>query len=142
MDVHESIGLAIFFLTALRITWRCFDPAPPYSASVRPWTRRTARLVHLGLLGVMIIMPGSGFLWATGHAHAVMPFGLIHFPRIAFGYRALGDAAETVHLISQWILYGLITLHLAGVSYHLVVKRDNPLARMLPPQTIEHTEGQ
>jgi cytochrome b561 len=73
----------------------------------------------------MIVMPVSGFLWTTGHGHAVAPFGLIHFPRIAFGYRALGDAAERVHLVGQWLLYGLITLHLAGVSYHLVDASDS-----------------
>jgi cytochrome b561 len=77
----------------------------------------------------------------VGHAHAVSPFGLIDFPRIAFGYRALGDAAQTVHLVSQWFLHSLIALHLLGVSYHLVLKRDNLLARMLPPQILEHTEG-
>jgi cytochrome b561 len=65
MDAHESIGLAIFFLTALRIVWRVFDPAPTYPRSVRPWSRRFALLAHLGLLGAMIVMPVSGFLWAT-----------------------------------------------------------------------------
>ncbi len=48
----------------------------------------------------------------------------------------MGDAAAAVHHWGQWIVYGLIGLHLAGVSFHLIVKRDGLLARMLPPQAL------
>jgi cytochrome b561 len=141
MDVHEAIGLTILALTTLRIVWRLFDRPPPYSATIGRWSNRSARLVHAGLLALMIVMPISGFLWATGHGHDVAPFGLVQFPRIAFGHRPIGDAAAVVHLFGRWFVYGLIALHLAGVSYHLIFKRDALLGRMLPPQALE-TEKQ
>ena len=142
MDVHEAIGLTILASTTLRIVWRLFDPPPPYSATMARWSNRSARLVHVGLLILMIVMPVSGYVWATGHGHDVAPFSLVRFPRIAFGHRAIGDAAETVHLFCRWLIYGLIALHLAGVSYHLIFKRDALLARMLPPQALETKEQQ
>jgi cytochrome b561 len=80
-------------------------------------------------------MPISGYLWSTGHGHDVAPFNLVHFPRIAFKHRSIGDAAAAVHQTGQWFVYGLIALHLAGVSYHLMFKRDALIGRMLPPQT-------
>ena len=120
MDVHESIGLSILALTTARIVWRFFDPPPPYLTHSALWNRRIARIVHLGLLTMMIIMPVSGFLWATGHGHDVAPFNLVRLPRIAFNNRGLGDAAEAIHQYGQWFVYGLIGLHLAGVSYHLI----------------------
>ena len=101
MDIHEAIGLTILGLTTLRIIWRLFDPPPPYAATMAPRSHRTARLVHAGLLLLMIVMPISGYLWATGHGHDVAPFSLVRFPRIAFGRRAIGDAAETVHLFGR-----------------------------------------
>jgi cytochrome b561 len=142
MDVHEAIGLTILGLTTLRIVWRLFDPPPPYPTHSALWNRRVSRAVHLGLLTMMIVMPVSGFLWAAGHGHDVAPFSLVRFPRIAFGQRAIGDAAEAVHLFGGWLVYGLIGLHLAGVSYHLIFKRDALLARMLPPQALETEEQQ
>lgn len=140
MDVHEAIGLSILALTTLRIIWRLFDPPPPHPTNLAPWSHRTASVVHAGLLLLMIVMPLSGYLWATGHAHDVAPFNLVRFPRISFGHRALGDSAEAVHLFGRWLVYGLIALHLAGVSYHLIFKRDALLSRMLPPQSLETGE--
>jgi cytochrome b561 len=140
MDVHEAIGITILALTTLRIVWRLFDPPPPHPAILAQWSHRTAGLVHAGLLLLMLVMPLSGYVWATGHAHDVAPFNLVRFPRILFGHRAIGDAAEAVHLFGRWIVYGLIALHLAGVSYHLIFKRDALLARMLPPQALETKE--
>lgn len=140
MDVHEAIGLGILGLTSVRIVWRLFDPPPPYSKTIAPWSHRSARLVHGGLLVLMIVMPISGFIWSTGHGHDVAPFSLVRFPRIAFGHRSIGDAAEAVHLFCRWLVYGLIALHLAGVSYHLIFKGDALLDRMLPPQALKAEE--
>jgi cytochrome b561 len=50
-------------------------------------------------------------------------------------------AAEAVHLFGRWLVYALIGLHLAGVSYHLIFERDALLGRMLPPQALK-TEDQ
>jgi cytochrome b561 len=137
MDVHELIGLSILALTTLRIVWRFFDPPPSYPTHLAPWSRRIARVVHFGLLTTMVVMPISGFIWATGHGHDVAPFDLVRFPRIEFNHRAVGDAASAVHQYCQWFVYGLIALHLTGVSYHLIFKRDAILGRMLPPQALE-----
>lgn len=136
VDVHESIGIAILALTSLRIVWRFFDPPPPYPPHLALLSRRIAHVVHVALLTMMIVMPISGFLWATGHGHDVVPFNLLRFPRIAFEQRAIGDAAAAVHRYGQWSIYGLIALHLSGVSYHLIFKRDALLGRMLPPQAL------
>jgi cytochrome b561 len=37
-----------------------------------------------------------------------------------------GDVAKAVHEVGQWLVHGLIGLHLAGVSYHLIVRRAGP----------------
>jgi cytochrome b561 len=137
MDIHESIGLTILALTLTRIVLRWFDRPPVYPVHVGPWSRRLALLVHGGLFLMLLVMPVTGYLWATGHGHDVAPFHLVRFPRIAFNHRPVGDAAENLHRIGQWVVYGLIALHLFGVSYHLIVKRDFLLGRMLPPQTLE-----
>jgi cytochrome b561 len=90
---------------------------------------------------MLLIMPVTGYLWATGHGHDVAPFRVTRFPRIAFNRRSLGDVAENLHLIGQWLTYTLIVLHVSGVSYHLIAKRDFLLGRMLPPQTLQRERG-
>lgn len=136
LDIHKALGLSILALTGVRLVWRLFDRPPAHPPSMAPWNRALATGVTLALLVLMIVMPVTGYLWTTGHGFDVDPFGL-RFPRIAFKNRAVGDAAAAVHTSGQWLVYGLIGLHLAGVSYHLVVKRDGLLGRMLPAQALE-----
>lgn len=136
LDIHKSLGLTILLLTLVRLIGRLVRRPPPYPASWPAWTRALALAVSLGLIFMMIAMPVSGYLWTTGHGYDVAPFDLIRFPRLAWNHRALGDAAKRFHVIGQWVVYGLIGMHLGGVAYHLVVRRDGALRRMLPPQSL------
>jgi len=134
LDVHESLGISLLALTLLRLALRVSDRAPTPDHRAPRWTRVLANIVHWGLFAMLILMPVSGYIWSTGHGHDVAPFNVIRFPRVVFGHRDIGDIAERVHLFCEWVLYGLIGLHVTGVCYHVFVVRDGLLSRMLPPQ--------
>ena len=139
MDLHESLGLALLTVTVVRLALRAFDSAPAADPRTPGWMTGIASCVHWGLLMLMILMPVSGYVWANGHGHDVAPFNVVQLPRIAFGRREIGDVAEWVHELCQWMLYVLLALHLGGVAYHVAVARDGGLDRMLPPQrSCEH----
>jgi cytochrome b561 len=89
----------------------------------------------------MIVMPMAGYIWTTGHGYDVAPFDWFRLPRIFYKDRPIGDFARAVHLWGRWFVYALIALHLAGVSYHLVWRRDRLLERMLPQQNPEPGPG-
>jgi cytochrome b561 len=134
LDIHKSLGLTILLLTLIRIIARAFRGPPPYPVAWPASSRVMARLTALALLVMLIAMPVSGYLWTTGHGYDVAPFDLIRFPRLAWNNRALGDAAKAFHQVGQWIVYSLIGVHIAGVVFHMVVRRDGALDRMLPAQ--------
>lgn len=46
----------------------------------------------------------------------------------------LAKAAGGVHEALSWAVYVLIGAHVAATAYHLIVKRDGVLNRMLPTQ--------
>jgi cytochrome b561 len=140
LDVHKALGLSILLLTVVRIAWRIRDPAPRHPAGMPLWALRLAQAVTVGLLALMIVMPVTGYLWTTGHGYDIFdsaPFNAVHMPRIGWKDKGLGDLAKSVHLVGRWLVFGLIGLHLAGVSYHLIVRRDGLLGRMLPEQSLE-----
>jgi cytochrome b561 len=141
LDVHKLIGLTILCLTAGRILWRLFDRPPALPSDVSAWNRRLAQGVAGGLLAMMVVMPVTGYLWTSGHGHDVAPLNLFKLPRFFFNDQALGDLAKSLHLWGRWIVYLLIALHLAGVSYHLVFRRDRLLERMLPRQNPQTDPG-
>ena len=50
--------------------------------------------------------------------------------------KTLGDFANVLHVTGQWGLYALVSLHVAATVWHVAIRRDGLLNRMLPPQDL------
>ncbi len=137
LGVHKTIGLLILFLTVLRIAWRLHDRPPALPRGIPPWNRGLAHTAYGLLLLAMVAMPVSGYLWTNGHGFDVEMFGLVTMPRFAWQDKPVGDFGKLLHLWGQWLVYGLIVLHLAGVVFHILFRADGLLGRMLPKNAIE-----
>ncbi|MGF7159495.1 cytochrome b561 [Rhodoligotrophos appendicifer] len=134
--IHMSLGVTIFAVIVLRLIWRATHPAPPLpghagaalevSAKISPW------LLYL----ILLIMPITGYLMASSGS-PVPFFGLFELPALPKN-ESLAEWAEKLHLLGQWAVYGLIALHIGATAFHLIMRRDALLDRMLPPQTGPH----
>ncbi len=131
---HESMGISVFLMVLMRLTWRWGHPAPAYPVGTHRVTVVLAGLTHGLLYLVLLVMPVTGYLMA-GNGHDVPFFRLVALPGFAHD-EALGKAADTVHLACQFAVYGLIVLHVAATVWHVAVRRDGMLERMLPPQRL------
>lgn len=129
---HKTLGIVVLIITASRLLWRFVDPPPPATHDMPRWTlllsRLTCALFFLGLL----IMPVSGYLLSAGAGHPPILFNIIETPAIVQKDLLTFAIGKTVHLAGQWIIYALILLHLAGVVFHVAIRRDRTLERMLP----------
>ncbi len=130
--LHRSFGLTVLVLIVVRLAWRAGHPPPPLprgSSRVVEWI---GRATHWLMYAVLLLMPVSGYL-QSGNGHPVSYFGLLGipgFPRSA----AIDDAASTAHNLGQWALYALVALHVLATVWHVAVRRDGLLGRMLPAQ--------
>ncbi|MBD8604286.1 cytochrome b [Pseudomonas sp. CFBP 8771] len=129
---HESMGISVALLVLIRLTWRWRHRAPAYRAEIGAGTRVLAHLNHGLLYTVLLTMPVTGYLMA-GNGQDVPFFGLVSLPGFVQN-EALGKFANTVHVWGQFALYGLIIMHVAATVWHVAVRRDGMLERMLPPQ--------
>jgi cytochrome b561 len=129
---HESMGISVLLMVLLRLTWRWRHRAPAYPPGMRRLTAALARLTHGLLYGVLLVMPVTGYLMA-GNGQDVPWFRLFSLPGFARD-EDLGKLADTLHVACQFVLYGLIALHVAATVWHVAVRRDGLLERMLPPQ--------
>jgi cytochrome b561 len=129
---HESMGICVFLLVLLRLTWRWRHAPPPYPAGIGRLAAGLAGVVHALLYGVLLVMPVTGYLMA-GNGQDVPFFRLVSLPGFAQS-QALGKAANTVHVGCQFVVYGLVIVHVAATVWHVAVKRDGLLERMLPQQ--------
>jgi cytochrome b561 len=131
--MHKSVGLTILALAAVRLLWRARFSAPPLR-QFGHWEARVILISHWLLYFVMVAMPISGYLLSAAGGHPVSYFGLFTLPGLEKN-ELLSHAADWFHvMVGQWAVYALIVLHIAGTSWHVAVRRDGALERMLPEQ--------
>ena len=93
-----------------------------------------AHLTHWLIYLVLLVMPISGYIMSSGGSHPISIFGLFDFPKLPGISKQVEKTAAIIHLSAQWAVYALVILHVAGVCWHLFVRRDDLLGRMLPRQ--------
>lgn len=130
--LHKSVGLTILAIVVVRIVWRMIRPAPPDPQAPRLLTL-IGRVNHYLLYAIFLIMPISGYLLSAFSGRDTPYFWLFTIPGLT---KAEGPQriAESIHIVGQWFVYALVLLHIVGTAWHLIIRRDGLLERMLPVQ--------
>lgn len=132
-DLHKSLGLTLWLLIVARLVWRLTHPAPSLGPKTPRWMDALSKISHWLLYLAFFAMPISGTVMSEAGGHGVRFWGLPlpSFPR----NDAVAEVAMRLHNTGQWAVYALVLLHVAATAYHVVVRRDGVLQRMVPPQT-------
>ncbi|MDZ4756151.1 MAG: cytochrome b/b6 domain-containing protein [Phycisphaerae bacterium] len=131
--LHMSVGMAILFLTLLRISLRAIH-RPPAPLASNPWQRRAAAATHALLYVLLIAVPAIGWMFvASSSATTPMPlFGFLPWPGALSGNQSLGDMAEGTHRLLAYGLCGLLLIHTSAAIWHHMRNADEGLTRILP----------
>ena len=129
---HKWMGVTVFILAMLRVSWLATHPAPRLSARLPRWQLQAARATHLALYLFMFIVPVSGWLMSSAKGVPTVYFGVLPLPDLLAKDKALGETLQEVHEALAYGLAFLVALHVAAALKHHFVDRDGLLARMLP----------
>jgi cytochrome b561 len=129
---HESLGLTILGLTAVRLLWRLTHQPPPPSRDLSPLEVRASGSVHILLYVVLMVMPVTGYLFVTYSGIALHYFGLARVPALVTPDKPTGELFLAVHVALQWAIYGLALMHIGAALHHFFVRRNDVLSRMIP----------
>lgn len=126
MDLHQSIGMTLLALLAFRLAWRAVNrgyPAPP-----NHW-RMAARLGHLILYTLLLVIPLSGLLVAWGSGEGMTLFGA---PLIPAGAEIewLEEAFEETHELLATLMWFVIAGHVLAALAHQWWLGERSLQRM------------
>merc|ERR1711969_233522 len=124
-SAHKTLGVALFFLALLRIVWMIAQPKPAPLHPDRVAERLLADTVHWGLYAALVIVPLSGWVEhaaTDGFAPILWPFGQ-DLPLVP-NSPELAETAAAVHFLAQWLLVGIVALHILGAVKHAVIDRD------------------
>ncbi len=106
---HVWVGVGVFVLAMLRIGLRLGRGAPDLPEGGHPVADLVARLTHIVLYLLIILIPAAGLTaW----------FGGI-------------DTAGEVHEVLFNVLLALVAIHIAGALYHQYVLKDGLIRRMM-----------
>ncbi|AHM04495.1 Cytochrome b561 [Roseibacterium elongatum DSM 19469] len=130
-SLHKTVGVALFFISILRIGWALTQPKPFHLARKRGVETVMADTVHWMLYGALILVPLSGWVHhaaTEGFAPIWWPFGqnLPLVPESA----AVAEIAGVVHYVFVLALVASLVGHVAGALKHHVVAKDDTLRRM------------
>ncbi len=131
---HESLGILIFALTALRLLWTAVRPAVTLVAM--PDTMRLAsKLVHLALWGLLFITPITALLTLGSEGAPLTLLGGVRVEQLGFiahsGLSSLADWGDVHSLLGDAIIW-LAGLHALAAIFHHVKLKDGVLVSMLP----------
>jgi len=128
---HKWIGITVFLLSCARLGWRWRHPAPRPPA-MPAWQQRAARVSHLLLYALLVVIPLSGWLYSSATGVQVVYLGLIPLPDAVPKDKTLATVLRLVHVTLNFTLLTLVCVHAAAALKHHFVDRDNVLVRMLP----------
>ena len=126
---HNSVGAVVLLLLVLRLAWRLVSTVPPMPEGMTTQQQRLARLAHLGLYGLMALVPVLGltthFLRGRG-----LEFGFFSIESPLAANRTLSRGIKEVHELAAYALLALVAFHVAAALWHQFIKRDGLMARM------------
>jgi cytochrome b561 len=131
---HESLGVAIFVLTLLRLVWMVVRPAPPV-VRMAGWMRLASGGGHLLLWALMLLAPLSALLALGAEGHPVTLLGGIRIDALAWIMDLpLADTADwgEVHSFLGESIIWVAGLHAVAALFHHVVLKDGVMLSMLP----------
>jgi cytochrome b561 len=130
-QTHKSIGITVLALTVVRLCLRILTNAPKPEPAA-PLVRLAAKMAHIFLYALLLVMPLSGWLMTTTTPVRVPTyvFGLVALPYPLSPDLTTYRIAHAIHVGSAIFLASLVALHVAAAIIHAFLWQDRALARM------------
>jgi cytochrome b561 len=130
-QLHETLGLCVLALVALRLAWRSIDP-PPHPSQGARWMRVAASIVHGALYVLLFAIPLTAILgaWLEGH-----PLTLLGSVEVAPPFGAAHDAGAIIASVHTWLgdtILWVAGLHALAALFHHFIVEDEVLVAMVP----------
>ena len=127
-NIHIILGLSIFYLTLLRLIYKFINPTPPLSNSIFRGQKIIAKLNHILLYISIFIISISGILKKLFNGEMLNIFFLNLEIKDNFD---LAELFYDIHILGNYTLIALISLHIIAVIIHKVFFRENLLKKIL-----------
>ena len=127
-NYHILFGLIIFYAILIRLIFKVLTPIPDFKGSAFPGQKFIAKLNHILLYLTLLTVTISGILKKLFNGESLVVF----FKKINLTYNyELSEQFYSIHILANYALIGLITLHILAALFHKFFLRENILKRIL-----------
>lgn len=131
---HETLGMAIFVTTLLRLVWVVLRPTTPRVA-MAAWMRWVSNAVHVGLWALMLALPLTALLTLGTEGAPLTLLGGVRVQELPFlanaSWADFADWGEVHQFLGDAIIW-LAGAHAVAALFHHFKLKDGVLASMLP----------
>ena len=127
-SIHVTVGLSVLYLTILRLIYKLFNPTPKLSQSIFVGQRIIAKLNHIFLYISILVITTSGALKKLYNGEQL---DMLFFNLEIKNNFELAEIFYEVHIIGNYTLIALITLHISAVIIHKILFKENLLKKIL-----------
>lgn len=131
-DLHRSTGTLILALAIIRLAVRLARGAPEPEPGLTRFERVASTIVHKALYALIFIVPILGWAATSAYGAAINVYGLFVLPPILPQNEDVSKVLFALHKLSAFTLAGLALFHVAGALFHVIVRKDGVMARMMP----------
>jgi cytochrome b561 len=130
-QLHETLGMVVFMLVALRVLWMAIDRRPE-SPPVPRWMEIASKVVQVALYVLLFAVPLTAIAgaWLEGHPVTLLA-GVEIQPLLAPAHDLGAWFANAHEWLGDAILWVAGVHALAAIGHHLILG-DEVLASMLP----------
>ncbi len=122
---HKSFGMLILILVVVRLATRLRALTPPLPGGLAPWEARMAKICHVSLYVLMILVPCMGYAMSSSFTQSdgVFFFG-VNLPELLPKNDARFEVFQALHRYLAYTLLTLVVLHVAGALKHRFLDKD------------------
>jgi cytochrome b561 len=130
ISIHKPLGIAILALAVLRLGVRWRLGAPPLPDDLPRAQAPAAKLSHVVLYALLIVMPLVGWGMLSAGGYPVVLYGSLHLPTILPHDDQLHAVLLTTHIVLAYVFFATILLHVAAALFHALIRRDGVFRAM------------
>lgn len=130
IHLHKPLGVALLVLVILRIAVRFSTRQPPLPADLPAVQSLAAKLSHLLLYGLMLVLPLVGWAMLSAAGDPIMLTESLRLPPILAPHAETFAFLRKAHGYLAYLLFLTILVHVAAALYHGLIRRDGVLQSM------------
>ena len=127
-SIHVTLGLSIFYLILFRLLYKTLNPTPRLQNSLFPGQKIIAKLNHIFLYVSILVITISGTLKKLFNGEELDMFFFNIEIKDNF---ELAEIFYEIHIVGNYTLIALISLHIFAVIVHKLLFKENLLKKIL-----------